>query len=209
MFGAAQADHLSAEVPRSAPKRSREQRIWLWAQVAIGLALLVWFGRFAYVRWTTPPAAAGRTAPVLTERDRQIERIIRLADALPRYRSKLSGGGAWSAYYDLPREVVYSWDPAQGYDPAGIEAFLTTARSTAVLGQFVRRTAELERGVAHTSPASKGRLTDSSAMFQVVPTELAAPGAPHAGAHAHSGSRVARSPRRVGARPPHSIRMRR
>lgn len=159
-------------------------RKWLrrLRRTAWALALLA-FVRFAYTRWTTPPAAMTRgTAARPASGAADLEPLYELLARLPVFtRSRPTSQPSWWCQDPLADATCGAWTPSDRPLIADAIAYVTDERVTAVLDQVrdhCARAANSQPAAGAESAAigssARDRLPDVPRAFQNLATTLAA-----------------------------------
>lgn len=114
------------------PRRRRR-----WLTLLGGLVLLVWFGRFAYVRWTTPPAGYASQAVS----DTRAAGLLALDDAI---NFMPASGQMWQDAHSVHQALSGEWAPARRSEQADMLKRLKSPQLQAALDE-VKRTAAAAR----------------------------------------------------------------
>ncbi len=128
---------MSAGEPSKQPTPTKRGH-WRWLRLAAWLLFLSWFSWFAYVRWTTPPAALQEGRAAVEEENAAVSELVNAMAALPPYVPIGRGPrGGWGQPDPLCVALQGEWDPAARRVLADVIKHLTSSNVSGLLDQVV------------------------------------------------------------------------
>ena len=135
-------------VAKTDQRRTRKRR-WRYVRLVLWALFILWFTRYAYVRWTTLPAAyAERTTPSPLD-DTVAQEFVAAVQALPPIPSATSrpafGWGPWGAAGVVVDGIHGPWSPDSRPDLRQARTYIMRAQVNGALDRLVAATEEARR----------------------------------------------------------------
>lgn len=130
-------------------QRMTRKRRWLYVRLVFWALFILWFARYTYVRWTTPPAAyAERTTPSFLD-DTPAQEFVAAVQALPPIPSLTSrpafGWGPWGAGGVVVDGIHGPWSPDSRSDLRQARTYIMRSQVNGALDRLVAATEEARR----------------------------------------------------------------
>ena len=140
-------EHATEQAASSASRpgpAARRRKLWWYVRLVVWPLLLIWFGWFAYVRWTTPPAAFVDGPPALEQQRDPFSDLGTAISTLPPYPPTAANPQrAWIQVSWLPDALRGPWDPAARQEQADAVKHLSSPRVSKGLDRVVEACDEL------------------------------------------------------------------
>lgn len=136
-------EQVASSATRPGPA-ARRRKLWWYVRLVVWPLLLIWFGWFAYVRWTTLPAAFADGPPVLEQPHDPFSDLDSAISTLPPYRPTAGGPGRpWEQAESLRTALRGPWDPAARQEQADTIKHISSPRVSKGLDRVVESCDEL------------------------------------------------------------------
>ncbi len=163
---------MSTEATGSQARGTR----WRWLRLAGGLLLAGWLGHFAYVRWTTPPAAGAVETAESAAAAKTSAALISALGSFPTYRP--TGGRTqprpWYPAGELELALLGPWTPSSRSELAAIIPHVSSTRVETALDEIIERCDQLRQAHQNLADISQTMRWQLGMGAQTVRATLAA-----------------------------------
>lgn len=145
-------------------------RRWRWIRLGVWVLALLWFAHYAYVRVTTPPAAALAT-PTRTDVTGWHDELLELIDELPVAPPPTEAPwfGWWPAWGSSAPAAALAgeWEPGTNRSQDDARKFINKPTTTDVLDRIVVLCAQREESADASDPSLPARFDPQSGQFNL------------------------------------------
>ena len=144
-------------------QRITRKRRWRYVRLVLWALFILWFTRYAYVRWTTPPAAYAEPRTARPVDDTPAQEFVAAVQALPPIPAPTSQPRfvlrAWGGARAVVDGIRGPWSPDSRPDLRQARTYITGAQVNGALDRIVAATEAARQAGAETvvPPGFRGR----------------------------------------------------